>query len=171
MRRCLQVTCHLRLNGNKVDTSLLVMFDSQIRSAISASFTRDLPDHIWWQATTGVLFGGLGFCTAQSVVLPAFIASRLVSRPSRAIPRRPGTCQRRSQVWMVSVEDRDDVAGHCERRQSDLCRQRGANKRSPLCHICSVCDSRLITRSEEFVGSTSCAPVSGTHTTFWASTL
>ena len=118
VRRCLQVTCQLRLNGDKVDPSLLAMFDSQIRSAISASFTRDLPDHSWWQATTGVLFGGLGFCTAQSVALPAFIASKLVSRPSRAIPRR-------SQVWMVGVEDRDEVVGHCERRQSELCRQGG----------------------------------------------
>ena len=82
-RQCADVsklTYHLRLNGERVDHSLLAMFDSQLWSAVSATLIGNLPDHSWWQATTGVLFGGLGFRTAQSVTLLAFIASRLVSR-------------------------------------------------------------------------------------------
>ena len=34
----------------------------------------------WWQATTGVKFGGLGFRTARSTALAAFVASRTSSR-------------------------------------------------------------------------------------------
>ena len=82
-RKCADVsrfTFHLRLNGDRVDHSLLAMFDTQLRAAESASLIGDLPDHSWWQATTDVLFGGRGFRTAQSVALPAFMASRLVSR-------------------------------------------------------------------------------------------
>ena len=83
-RQCADVsklTYHLRLNGDNVDHSLLATFDSQLRSAVSVLLIGDLPDHSWWQATTGVLFGGLGFRTAQSVALPTLISSRLVSRP------------------------------------------------------------------------------------------
>ena len=83
-RQCADVsklTHHLRLNGHKVASSMPAIFDSQLRFAIGVSLIGDLPDHSWWQATTGVLFGGLGFRAAQSVALPAFIASRLVSHP------------------------------------------------------------------------------------------
>ena len=38
------------------------------------------PHHTWWQATTGVHFGSLGFHTAESLAFPAFISSHIVSR-------------------------------------------------------------------------------------------
>ena len=46
----------------------------------------DLPDHSWWQATTGVSFDGLGLLTAIGAALPAFVASRIVCRP--LVPER-----------------------------------------------------------------------------------
>ena len=65
---------------SSVDHSPLAMFDTQLRAAVAASLIGDLPDQSWWQATTVVLFGGLGFRTARSVALPALVSSRLVSR-------------------------------------------------------------------------------------------
>ena len=38
-------------------------FDGQMRASVSASLSGDLPDHSWWQATTGVTCGGLGLRT------------------------------------------------------------------------------------------------------------
>ena len=35
----------------------------------------------WWHSTTGVSVGGLGLSTAIAVALPAFVASRISSRP------------------------------------------------------------------------------------------
>ena len=95
-----------------MDHSLLAMFDSQLRSAISASLFGNLPDHSWWQATTGVLFGGLGFRTAQSVALLTFIANRLVSRPlvrtllehfGAPLPLLQRACDRRTEDAVLSL--------------------------------------------------------------------
>ena len=118
-RQCADVsklTYHLRLNGDKVDHSLLAMFDSQLRSAISASLFGNFPDDSWWQATTGVLFGGLGFRTAQSMALFTFIANRLVSRPlvrtllehfgmatGAPLPLLQRACDRRTEDAVLSL--------------------------------------------------------------------
>ena len=48
---------------------------------VSASLNGDLPDHSWWEATTGVTCGGLGLRTALANALPAFVASRIMCRP------------------------------------------------------------------------------------------
>ena len=56
-------------------------FDGQLRASVSASLSSDLPDHSWWQATTGVTCGGLGLRTALGFALPAFVASRIMCRP------------------------------------------------------------------------------------------
>ena len=66
----------LRIKCDVLDHDLLAAFDGQMR----ASLCRDLPDHNWWQATTGVAFGGLGFRIALSVALSAFVASRITSK-------------------------------------------------------------------------------------------
>ena len=62
------MTCSPRLMG-------------QLRASVANSLAGDLPDHSWWQATTGVTVGGLGLRTAVTVALPAFVASRILSRP------------------------------------------------------------------------------------------
>ena len=49
--------------------------------SVASSLAGDLPDRSWWQATTGVTVGGLGLRTAVTVALPAFVASRILSRP------------------------------------------------------------------------------------------
>ena len=59
-------------------TRTLVAFDGQLRASVSASLNGDLPDHSWWQATTGVTCGGLGLCTALGIALPASVACRLL---------------------------------------------------------------------------------------------
>ena len=46
--------------------------------SVSASLNGDLPDHSWWQATTGVTCGGLGLRTALGIALPAFVAGRIL---------------------------------------------------------------------------------------------
>ena len=40
-----------------------------------------MASHHWRQATTGVWAGGLGLRAAVTVALPAFVASRILSRP------------------------------------------------------------------------------------------
>ena len=72
---------HMRINRDLLDHDLLAAFDWQMRASASASLSGDLPDHSWWQATTGVTCGGLGFRTALGVALPAFVTSRIMCRP------------------------------------------------------------------------------------------
>ena len=72
---------HMRINGDILDHDLFASFDGQLRASVSNSLCGDLPDHSWWQATTGVSVGGLGLRTAVTVALPAFVASRILSRP------------------------------------------------------------------------------------------
>ena len=45
---------HMRINDDSLDHELLTAFDGQSRASVSASLCGDLPDHSWWQATTGV---------------------------------------------------------------------------------------------------------------------
>ena len=83
-RQCADVSklmYHMRINGDVLDHDLLASFDGQLRASVSNSLCGDLPDHSWWQATTGVSVGGLGLRTAIAVALPAFVASRISSRP------------------------------------------------------------------------------------------
>ena len=72
---------HMRINRNLLDHDLLAAFDVQMRASVSASLSGDLPDHSWWQATTGVTCAGPGLRTAVGVTLPAFVASRITCRP------------------------------------------------------------------------------------------
>ena len=55
---------HMRINGNVLDHDLLVFFDG----------------HSWWQASTGVTWGGRVLRTALGVASPAFVASRIMCR-------------------------------------------------------------------------------------------
>ena len=83
-RQCADVSklmYHMRINGDILDHDLLASFDGQLRASVATSLAGDLPDHSWWQATTGVTVGGLGLRTAVTVALPAFVASRILSRP------------------------------------------------------------------------------------------
>ena len=83
-RQCADVSklmYHMRINGDILDHDLLASFDGQLRASVSNSLSGDLPDHSWWQATTGVTVGGLGLRTAVTVALLAFVASRILSRP------------------------------------------------------------------------------------------
>ena len=84
-RQCADVSklmYHMRINGDILDHDLLATFDGQLRASVSTSLCGDLPDHSWWQATTGVMAGGLGLRTAVTVALPAFVASRHLISPT-----------------------------------------------------------------------------------------
>ena len=83
-RQCADVSkllYHMRIHGDILDHDLLASFDGQLRASVATSLAGDLPDHSWWQATTGVAVGGLGLRTAVTVALPALVASRILSRP------------------------------------------------------------------------------------------
>ena len=83
-RQCADVSklmYHMGINGDILDHDLLASFDGQLCASVATSLAGDLPDHSWWQATTGVTVGGLGLRTAVTVALPAFVASRILSRP------------------------------------------------------------------------------------------
>ena len=49
-----KLMCHMRTNDDLLDQDLFAAFDGQKRASASASVSGDLPDHSWWQATTGV---------------------------------------------------------------------------------------------------------------------
>jgi hypothetical protein len=83
-RQCSDVsklTYHLRTNGDRIDDGILATFDRHLRYSIEHTLGGELSDTSWWQATTGVLFGGLGLRTARSTAHAAFVASRIASRP------------------------------------------------------------------------------------------
>ena len=83
-RQCANVSklvYHMRINGDRIDHSATNRFDRNLRAAIEVSLGGDLPDTSWLQATTGVTYGGLGLRSADSTALPAFVASRVSSRP------------------------------------------------------------------------------------------
>ena len=69
-RQCADVSklMYLRNNGDILDQDLL-------RASVSASLNGDLPDHSWWQTTTGVTCGGLGLRTALGITLAALCAA------------------------------------------------------------------------------------------------
>ena len=62
-RQCADVSklmYHMRINGDILDHDLFASFDGQLRASVATSLSGDLPDHSWWQATTGVTVGSLG---------------------------------------------------------------------------------------------------------------
>ena len=83
-RRCLdvsKVSYILRCNGDRVETEALSDFDAALRGATEDAIRGKLRDEGWIQATLGVDAGGLGLKEACVIALPAFIASRVASRP------------------------------------------------------------------------------------------
>ena len=49
---------HVCFNGTSSTMVCWSAFDGQLRAYVSASLNGDLPDHSWWQATTGCHLGG-----------------------------------------------------------------------------------------------------------------
>ena len=83
-RQCADVSklmYHMRIDGDMLDKDLLITFDGQLRASVSASLNGDLPDHSWWQATTGVTCGALSLRTALGIAVAAPVASRIMCRP------------------------------------------------------------------------------------------
>ena len=83
-RQCADVSrlvYQMRINGDRIQESLLANFDGDLRASLEIVLGSNLPDAAWWQAALGVGSGGLGLRQAQHVALGAFVASRLASRP------------------------------------------------------------------------------------------
>ena len=78
--RCPDFSDHMRIDGGVLDHDLLASIDG-LRSAAGASLCEDLFDHSWWEATTAVAHGGLGFRAALSVALLSFVLDRVTSKP------------------------------------------------------------------------------------------
>ena len=83
-RRCGDVgnfTYWLRCYGDIIGTSPSDSFDKGLRSTVEETLGGPLPDTAWWQCGIGAERGGLGLRSARDIALPAFIASRVDSRP------------------------------------------------------------------------------------------
>ena len=83
-RRCFdvnKVNYFLRCNGDRVRDSALNEFDSGLRGGTEGAIHGRISDESWIQATLGVDASGLGMREASVIALPAFIASRVTSRP------------------------------------------------------------------------------------------
>ncbi len=71
----------LRCYGDILSEAPANRFDADLRAALEESLGGTLPDTAWWQAGIAVRQGGLGLRSARDVALPAFIGSRVASRP------------------------------------------------------------------------------------------
>jgi hypothetical protein len=83
-RRCFDVSkvaYLLRCSGDRVNASAQHIFDARLRPGTEDAIPGPLSDERWGQTTLGVDAGGLGMREATVVALPAFIASRVASRP------------------------------------------------------------------------------------------
>ena len=83
-RRCLdvgKVAYLLRCNGDRVRDGALLKFDAALRGGTEDAIHGRLRDSGWVHATLGVDAGGLGMKEASVIALPAFISSRVTSRP------------------------------------------------------------------------------------------
>ena len=83
-RRCLDVSKAsylLRCSGDSVSSEALDAFDASARCGVQEALAGAVTDEAWLQATLGVDAGGLGLREASQIALPAFIASRVASRP------------------------------------------------------------------------------------------
>ncbi len=83
-RRCADVgniSYWFRCYGDKLQGTVTQRFDSDLRAAVEECLGGPLADIAWWQGSVGVKQGGLGMRSAADVALPAFVASRVASRP------------------------------------------------------------------------------------------
>jgi len=83
-RKCIDVaklSYHLRLNGDRIESSALDLFDRNLRDGLETILGGHLEDDAWAQCAIAINKGGLGLRTANQVALAAFIASRITSRP------------------------------------------------------------------------------------------
>ena len=71
----------LRCNGDRVSEAALHSFDDGVRAGVEETLAGGISDESWVQATLGVDAAGLGFREAAAVALPAFVSSRVASRP------------------------------------------------------------------------------------------
>ena len=76
-----KVTYLLRVAGPSMDDDLLDKYDKQGRSSMERILGGPLHDAAWEQGAAGVREGGLGLRRAKDLALPAFVASRIETRP------------------------------------------------------------------------------------------
>lgn len=72
---------HTRLNGDRVAAATIQAHDDSLRASLESILGGSMPEDAWEQATLPVRAGGLGLRHAEITALPAFLASRLASRP------------------------------------------------------------------------------------------
>ena len=83
-RRCAdvcEITYLLRAHGPAIQQQALQRFDDDLSKALALASGGPLHEEALSQACLGVKQGGLGARRAQDTALPAFVASRLQSRP------------------------------------------------------------------------------------------
>ena len=72
----------LRASGDRLGSDELGKWDKHMRDSLGRTLNGDLDDHSWRQAVSGFWQGGLGWRTGLDLALPAFLASRVASRPA-----------------------------------------------------------------------------------------
>jgi hypothetical protein len=83
-RRCLDVSkvgYSLRCVGDRISDEVAARFDKGLRTAVEDTLAGELSDESWLQATLGVSASGLGLRDSATLLHPAFVASRIVSKP------------------------------------------------------------------------------------------
>jgi hypothetical protein len=71
----------LRLAGDKIVNGDLSALDTIQRNGVAFTLEGDVGDNSWQQAVVAIGKGGLGMRGATELALPAFVASRIASRP------------------------------------------------------------------------------------------
>ena len=71
----------LRCNGDRVDAGRLLRFDEGMAAGLASALGDHLQDDSW-APTLSVDAGGLGMREASTIAMPAFLASRVASRPN-----------------------------------------------------------------------------------------
>ena len=72
---------HLRLNRDRISSTLFAKHDFALRASLDSILGGGVTSEAWELATLGVTASGLGLKEADAIALPAFVASRLASRP------------------------------------------------------------------------------------------
>ena len=100
------------MNGDRISPGQLERHDITLRNSVDHILGGGVTEEAWEVSTLAVRRAGLGFRDAVSLALPAFVASRLSSRPSVAVLAaqlaESGLCE--VAAFMAVFDQRTDAA-------------------------------------------------------------
>ena len=97
----------MRLSGDIIGSDLIDKHDRSLRDSLANIVGGEIDDNAWHQATLGVRTGGLSLREAQTIALPAFLASRIASRPHvNEMAGHMGFCRGDAQQLIMEAYDK-----------------------------------------------------------------